>query len=209
MPSSAAWSRPCSSTLSRTRGVQGFRLIVVGIAVSALLHAFNGWLIISARLEEALAAATWGAGSFNEIGWEQVVPVAIAVVVVVPMLVGFVRPLSLLEMGDDAAHSLGVRPEVTRGILLLVGVALVASITAAAGPIAFIALAAPQLARRLARSSGVALLPSAAMGAALMLASDVLAQRLLAPTQLPVGVITVCVGGAYLIGLLIAQARRQ
>ena len=195
--------------LAYTSGVQGFRLIVVGIAVSAVLHAFNGWLILSARLEEALAAATWGAGSFNEIGWNEVVPVAIAVAVVLPVLVVLARPLSLLEMGDDAAQSLGVRPEVTRGILLLAGVALVASITAAAGPIAFVALAAPQLARRLARSAGVSLMPSAAMGAALLLSSDVIAQRLLAPTQLPVGVITVCVGGVYLIGLLIAQTRRQ
>ncbi|WP_227497238.1 FecCD family ABC transporter permease [Planctomonas psychrotolerans] len=195
--------------LAYTRGVQGFRLIVVGIAVSAMLHAVNGWLILRARLEEALAAATWGAGSFNEVGWRETVPVLVAVAVLVPLLVVFARPLALLEMGDDAARSLGVRPEVTRGILLVVGVALVAAITAAAGPISFVALAAPQLARRLARSAGVSLLPSAAMGAALLLASDVLAQRLLAPTQLPVGVITVCVGGVYLVALLISQARRQ
>jgi iron complex transport system permease protein len=195
--------------LAYTRGVQGFRLIVVGIAVSAMLHAVNGWLILRARLEEALAAATWGAGTFNEVGWREVAPVIVAVVVLVPVLVAFARPLSLLEMGDDAARSLGVRPEIVRGVLLVVGVALVAAITAAAGPISFVALAAPQLARRLARSSGVSLLPSAAMGAALLLASDVVAQRLLAPTQLPVGVITVCVGGVYLVGLLIHQARRQ
>jgi iron complex transport system permease protein len=195
--------------LAWTRGVQGFRLIVVGIAVGAMLHSVNAWLIIRARLEEALAAATWGAGSFNEAGWEQVVPVAIAVLIVVPVLVAFARPLALLEMGDETAQSLGVRPELTRGVLVLAGVALVAAITAAAGPIAFVALAAPQLARRLARSPGVALLPSAAMGAALMLASDVVAQRLLAPTQLPVGIVTVCIGGLYLVGLLIAQTRRQ
>jgi iron complex transport system permease protein len=195
--------------LAWTKGVQGFRLIVVGIAVGAILHSVNAWLIIRARLEEALAAATWGAGSFNEAGWEKVVPVAVAVLLVVPVLVVFARPLALLEMGDETAQSLGVRPELTRGVLLLAGVALVAAITAAAGPIAFVALAAPQLARRLARSPGVALLPSAAMGAALMLASDVVAQRLLAPTQLPVGIVTVCIGGLYLVGLLIAQTRRQ
>jgi len=195
--------------LAWTKGVQGFRLIVVGIAVGAILHSINAWLIIRARLEEALAAATWGAGSFNEVGWEQVVPVGVAVLVILPVLVLFARPLALLEMGDETAESLGVRPELTRAVLVLAGVALVAAITAAAGPIAFVALAAPQLARRLARSPGVALLPSAAMGAALMLASDVAAQRLLAPTQLPVGIVTVCIGGLYLVGLLIAQTRRQ
>jgi iron complex transport system permease protein len=195
--------------LAWTKGVQGFRLIVVGIALGAMLHSVNAWLIIRAGLEEALAAATWGAGSFNEARWQEVVPVAVTVLLVAPVLVAFARPLALLEMGDETAQSLGVRPELTRGVLLLVGVALVAAITAVAGPIAFVALAAPQLARRLARSPGVALLPSAAMGAALLLASDVLAQRLLAPTQLPVGIVTVCIGGIYLVGLLIAQTRRQ
>jgi len=82
-------------------------------------------------------------------------------------------------------------------------------VTAVAGPIAFVALAAPQVAHRLTRSAGVALLPSAVVGAGLLLVSDMIAQRLLAPTQLPVGIVTVCIGGIYLVGLLIAQARRK
>jgi iron complex transport system permease protein len=92
---------------------------------------------------------------------------------------------------------------------LVIGVALTAVATAAAGPISFVALAAPQLARRLTRTPGIALAPSAAMGAFLLMLSDWLAQRLFTPTQLPVGVVTVAVGGVYFVWLLIRQGRVQ
>ena len=80
---------------------------------------------------------------------------------------------------------------------------------AAAGPIAFIALAAPQLARRLTASPGVALVPAAVMGAVLLLVCDVIAQRLFGDNAIPVGPVTVSLGGSYLIYLLITQARRR
>ena len=81
-------------------------------------------------------------------------------------------------------------------------------VTAVAGPIAFVSLAAPQLARRLVRGSGVGL-PSAAAIGALLIASDVVAQRAFAPTQLPVGVVTASIGGAYLVWLLTREAKKQ
>ncbi|WP_281445126.1 iron chelate uptake ABC transporter family permease subunit, partial [Paenarthrobacter nicotinovorans] len=84
-----------------------------------------------------------------------------------------------------------------------------AMVTAAAGPIAFVSLAAPQLARRLTRSASVGLVPSAAMGAFLLVASDIAAQNLFAPTQLPVGVVTVSIGGCYLVWLLAREVKRQ
>jgi iron complex transport system permease protein len=110
-------------------------------------------------------------------------------------------------MGEDAAAALGVRVEATRLAYLVLGVALTAAATAVAGPISFVSLAAPQLARRLTRTAGIALLPSAAMGAFLLMFSDWLAQRAFAPTQLPVGVVTVAVGGVYFVWLLIRQGR--
>jgi iron-siderophore transport system permease protein len=88
-------------------------------------------------------------------------------------------------------------------------VALVALACAAAGPITFIALAAPQLSRRLTASAGVGLMPSAAMGAVLLLGSDVIAQHLFGGNELPVGAVTVSLGGAYLIYLLVTQARKR
>lgn len=195
--------------LAWSRGVQGFRLIVIGIAISAVLNAFNDYLQLRADLNAAIAAASWGMGSLANLGWQDVVPVTIAVAVLVPLLALMSRRLGMLEFGDDIASALGIPVERTRLLLLVIGVALTATVTAVAGPIIFVALAAPQLARRLTKSAGITLVPSAAMGAALLLVSDVVAQRIIAPAALPVGAVTVTLGGIYLIALLITQAGKR
>lgn len=195
--------------LAFRKGSQGFRLIIVGIGVSAMLASLNHWLILRAELEVSMAAAVWGAGSLNGISWEQARPAAAVVVAVAVGALAVSRRMRMLEMGDDAARALGVRTEPTRVLLMVLGVALTAAVTAVAGPIAFVALAAPQLARRVTRSAGIALLPSALMGAVLLSASDLAAQRLFAPIQLPVGVVTVCIGGIYLVWLLAREARKS
>jgi iron complex transport system permease protein len=195
--------------LAYKRGVQGFRLIIVGIAVSAVLASVNTWLVVKADVSEAIAAAVWGAGTLNGLGWPQVVPVLVALAVVTPVAAALSTRLPVLAMGDDAARALGIRVEPTRLMLVILGVALTALVTAAAGPISFVALAAPQLARRLTGASSVAMVPAACMGALLLIVSDVAAQRVFAPTQLPVGVVTVCVGGAYFVWLLAREGRKQ
>ncbi len=194
--------------LAYSRGVQGYRLIVVGIGVSAMLSALNGYLIVRARLEEALTAAAWGAGSLADVTWTEVVPMVAVIAVLLPAAFLLGRSLRLLEMGDDAAVALGVRAERVRRLMVLVGIGLIASVTAVAGPIAFVALAAPQLARRVARTAGVTLPAAAAMGAVLLVVSDILARTVIPDHPLPVGVVTVCVGGAYLIWLLLTQSRK-
>ena len=113
-----------------------------------------------------------------------------------------------MELGDDAAASQGVRVSAARLGLIVVGVALTATVTAASGPIAFIALAAPQIARRLARTAGITLAPAAFVGALLLGVADFIAQHV-APTPLPVGIITVMIGGGYLGYLLFTEARRR
>ena len=194
--------------LAFKRGVQGFRLIIVGIAISAMLASLNQWFIVKVDLQAAFAAMLWGQGSLNGLGWAQVTPVAVTVAVLCLLLLSYGQRLSILELGEDAAAALGVRVEATRLAYLGIGIGLVAVATAAAGPISFVALAAPQLAQRLTRTPGIALVPSAAMGACLLMVSDFLAQRAFAPTQLPVGVVTVSVGGIYFVWLLVRQARR-
>ncbi|MET0432932.1 MAG: iron chelate uptake ABC transporter family permease subunit [Cellulomonas sp.] len=189
-------------------GVQGFRLIVVGIGVTGMLHGVNVWLLLRAKTEVALAASIWGAGSISLVGWAQALP-ALAVLAVLTPLVWAVRgPLRQLELGDDAAGSHGLRVEASRLAVVVLGVALIATVTATAGPIAFVALAAPQIARRLAGSAGLPLVASALTGALVLLAADLLAQHVL-PTALPVGVVTVVLGGAYLLALIVREARRR
>ena len=189
-------------------GVQGFRLIIVGIALTAMLNAFNTWLILRSDLDLAMAAATWGAGSLNGMNWSTILPAAIGTILLALGCGLFARGLKTLELGDDTAKALGVRNEPVRAALILVAVALVAVVTAAAGPIAFVALAAPQIGRRIAKAQGTSLLSAAAVGALLLVGADLIAQHALGDIQLPVGVVTVCIGGIYLIWLLIQEARK-
>ncbi len=94
--------------------------------------------------------------------------------------------------------------------LLVLGSVLTALVTAVTGPVAFIALAAPQIAGRLTGRGSAADLPGAALtGAVLMSAADLLAQHAIAGVNLPVGAVTVCLGGAYLVWLLIRETRRR
>jgi iron complex transport system permease protein len=158
-------------------------------------------------VHDAQSAAVWLTGSLNGRGWEHVQPVSIALLILVPAALFMGRVMSMLEMGDDAATALGVDAERSRLRLIVLAVAMTAVATASAGPVGFIALAAPQLARRLTRRPGVGLLSSLLMGAFLLALSDLAAQRLLAPTQLPVGVMTGAVGGCYLAWLLAREWR--
>ncbi|CAQ03132.1 FecCD family ABC transporter permease [Clavibacter sepedonicus] len=189
-------------------GVQGFRLIITGIAVTAVLHGVNTFLLLKAGTEVAMAASIWGAGSLALVGWDRALPAFVALLVLAPAILLLSAPLRQLELGDDAARAHGVRAEPTRLALLILGVALTAVVTAASGPIAFVALAAPQIARRLTRSAGLPLVPAALTGGLLLLAADFAAQHAL-PGTVPVGIVTVVVGGAYLIALLIREASRR
>ncbi|MFD4372466.1 FecCD family ABC transporter permease [Streptomyces sp. NPDC058486] len=191
------------------RGLQGFRLVVTGIGVSALLLAVNSYLITRATWQEALEAQAWLIGSLSNRGWTHATTILLAIAVLLPPAFLYSRRLAMVEMGDLTATALGVNVARTRGILLLVSVALAAFATAVTGPIWFIALAAPQLARRLTRTSGPALLPAALMGALLLAVGDLAAQRLFAPALLPVGTATGTIGGLYLIWLLITESRKS
>ncbi|MER5985266.1 iron chelate uptake ABC transporter family permease subunit [Streptomyces sp. NPDC001787] len=194
--------------LAHRKGSEGFRLIIVGIAVSSMLGAFNTWLVLKAGIEEAMLAAVWGGGSLNSLGYGQLWPVLCVLAVLVPMAVALGPSMRLMELGDDAASALGTRTGAVRLVMVVLGVGLTALVTAAAGPIAFIALVAPQMARRITRTSAVALLPSAVMGALLLAVADLVGQRLFAPVQLPVGIVTVSIGGLYFVWLLVREARR-
>ena len=190
-------------------GTQGFRLILIGIGIAAMLDSFNSFLITRARLDDAIGAQRWLIGSLNGRGWEDVQPVALALLVLLPIALLHGRRLTLLSLGDEAASALGVPVERTRLTLFAVSVGLAGVATAAAGPIGFVALAAPQLARRLTGTAGSGLLGAAVMGAFLLTASDWVAQRVLSDSQLPVGVTTGAVGGVYLCWLLVHEWRRK
>ena len=193
--------------LAYRRGVQGFRLIITGIGITAMLGSLNTWLLLRASTQDAVTASYWGAGSLSNAGYPQLIPSAVIIVVLLVALSGLQRGARTLELGDDAAKQLGVSAERTRLLLVIVGVALSATVTAFAGPIAFISLSAPQIARRLTRSPGVSPGAAALTGGVLLLAADWLAQHAF-PVTLPVGIVTVVLGGGYFVWLLIAEGQR-
>ncbi|AJQ89973.1 FecCD family ABC transporter permease [Propionibacterium freudenreichii] len=187
-------------------GVQGFRLIVVGIAATAMLTAVNTFLLLRMRTEVAMSASIWGAGTLSLVSWAKLTFALPAAALLVACTVLLARPLRQLELGNDTALAHGTRVESSRLAILVVGVGLVAVVTAAVGPIAFISLSAPQVARRLARSAGIPLLTSAFTGALLLVGADVVAQHL-TTNPIPVGIVTIVIGGAYLLALLFREAR--
>ncbi|MGC0332911.1 iron complex transport system permease protein [Streptomyces sp. SAI-170] len=193
--------------LAWKRGVHGYRLVLVGIGVSAIATAVNGYLLTKADLVDASRAIFWMTGSLSGRDWEQVEPLLWLCAVLVPLILANARGLRMMEMGDDVSNALGVRVERVRMLLMVAAVLLTASATAAAGPVSFVALTAPQLARRLTRSPGPNLLASLCMGAALLVTADWGSQRLFGADQLPVGVVTGVLGGVYLLWLLVTERR--
>ncbi|MFI5620049.1 FecCD family ABC transporter permease [Streptomyces sp. NPDC051567] len=193
--------------LAYRRGIQGHRLVLVGIGVCAMLVAVVQYLLTKAQLVEATRAMVWLTGSLAGRDWAQVWPLLAVCAVVFPLVLGQGRALRIMEMGDDAASALGVRVERTRLLLMVAAIVLTTAASAAAGPISFVALAAPQLARRLTRSPGGNLLGAALMGAVLLTASDWASQRAFGSDQLPVGVVTGLVGGVYLLWLLVTERK--
>jgi iron complex transport system permease protein len=193
--------------LAWKRGVHGYRLVLVGIGVSAIVTAINGYLLTVSDIVDAARAVVWMTGSLAGRDWEQVWPLLTLCAVLVPLVLVNARGLRMMEMGDDVSYALGVRVERVRLLLLVAAVLLTATATAAAGPVSFVALTAPQLARRLTRSPGPNLVPSLCMGAALLVTADWISQRTFGADQVPVGVVTGVLGGVYLLWLLVTERK--
>ncbi|MGV7963149.1 iron chelate uptake ABC transporter family permease subunit [Photorhabdus tasmaniensis] len=186
----------------KSGAIGGYRLILIGIGVGSVLSALNGLLLVKGNLDNAVMANLWLAGSLNARTWIHVFPVLMGVVLLVPLVLLMARKLSIIEMGDDIASQLGIRVERVRLIMIFCAVVLVALATGAAGPIAFVALAAPQLVVRLTRSRNMPVISAALMGACLLLAADLFTQLLPLQAAVPIGLMTGLIGGIYLIWLL-------
>lgn len=185
-----------------------YRMVVTGIAVGAMALAFVQLALARATREDAFVMAAWLNGSLASRRWGDVTLIAVALVVLIPAALLLTRRLQLVEMGDDAATGLGVDPTRTRNLAVGVAVLLTAAAVTVSGPVAFVALTAPQIARRLTRSTGPGMIAAAFTGATVLVVADLLAQRLPFGVQYPVGVVTAALGGIYLAILLIREWRR-
>ncbi|WP_171168584.1 iron chelate uptake ABC transporter family permease subunit [Streptomyces sp. I05A-00742] len=187
--------------------ITGYRFVLVGLAANGALLALTRWMLARADIDQASRAMVWLTGSLNGRDYEHVLWAGIALAILMPLTLALGRPYQLLQYDDDTARSLGIPLRYSRIALLVLATCLTALATSAAGPIGFIALGAPQIARRMTGTAGIPLVTSALTGAVLLVLADLAARLVLAPTELPVGVLTGAVGAPYLL-LLLARANR-
>ncbi|MBM9465153.1 iron chelate uptake ABC transporter family permease subunit [Aeromicrobium sp. YIM 150415] len=188
-------------------GVEGYRIVLVGIGVAAICSALTSLLLVRARVHEAAQAVVWLTGTLDGRTWTHAVPLMIVVGLVVPVLLVLLHALGALSLGDATAGSIGVRVDSVR-VVALVAATLLASVAAAAtGPIAFVAFVAPQVMMRVIGSPTPPIMGSGLGGAFLLLSTDVIARTLL-PVELPVGIVTVVIGAPFFLFLLMARRRR-
>lgn len=188
-------------------GVGGMRFILIGIGVNAFLLAGINWLITRASLTDASRAQLWLTGSLNGADWTRTWAAAAGLAVVVVVAAGSVRTLAAMRFGSDTTRALGVRVQTQQMLLIGAAVTAAALATAAVGPLAFVGLAAPQIARRILRTPGEPVIGSALTGALIVIAADV-AARTVVPVDLPVGLVTAAFGGPFLLLLLIRVNRK-
>ncbi len=194
--------------LAWRRGVDGLRLVLIGIGINAMLLAAINWLLIHASIQDVGHAMQWLNGSLQFAGWSQFWPLLAGFAAAAAIAGWSVPAMAVLRLGDDKARSLGVRLQARQAVVFAAAVALACFATAAAGPITFVALAAPQIARRLYRTAGEPIVGAALVGALLVAGGDIAARTVL-PVTLPVGVVTSGLGGLFLLHLLIRLGRRR
>jgi ABC-type enterobactin transport system permease subunit len=189
-------------------GIDGYRLVLVGIALWSAGAAATDWLLTRADVPDAAAAYVWITGSLNARTWDHALPLLVTLVVVVPLALAAGRVLRVLQLGDDTARALGVPLGTAQAAVVLLAVVAVAVAVAAAGPVPFVALVAPQVAVRLAGGPRPPLLASALLGALLVVGADLVARTVL-PQALPVGILTAALGAPWLLWLLVRGRRRS
>ncbi|ONI87428.1 hypothetical protein ALI144C_08495 [Actinosynnema sp. ALI-1.44] len=180
------------------------RVVLIGLGVAATTTALVNIMVVSSQMN-ITAALTWLAGStyardISALGW-LLLPAVVAVLLVIGA-----RAVNMLALGEDLPRSLGLAVGRTRMLVLGGGAVLAAGTAAAVGTVGFVGLVAPHLARRIVGTSITRLVPMAAvLGAVLVVAADTVGRSLLAPTEVPVGVVTALIGTPYLVWLLRAK----
>ncbi|MEM8922837.1 MAG: iron chelate uptake ABC transporter family permease subunit [Actinomycetota bacterium] len=193
--------------LAWKRGVQAYRLVLVGIGAKFAVDALVDYSLTRADVRDVQEAAVWLTGSLNGRSWDDFRVIVVALVVLGPLAVLMQRRLDRLELGDDTAAALGLSVARAKLALVIVGVGLASLGVASAGPVVFIAFVAGPVARRLISSPGAAVVAAGFTGAFLMVLADLAARTLVPGTDVPVGIMTAGIGGPYLLWLLHRQAR--
>ncbi len=192
--------------LSCIGGFSAGKLILVGLGVQALTKAVTNYLLLKGAEYDVPAALRWLSGSLSGTSLTDAVPLLLTLPLAL-VVVCLGRQLRVLELGDEAAVMLGVRPNLVRGALIVCAVVMVALGTAATGPIACVTFLAGPIASRMLGQQGSAAVPAGLVGVVLVLAADIVGQNFLG-TRFPVGVVTGILGTPYLLYLLVAMNKK-
>ena len=219
-PNVSIWARPiaafaggvCAAMLIQwlsagKRGENSLRFILVGIGVAAIISAGTSALLTYGQINRASSALGWMAGSVHTASWGPCAVLAICAALCVPALIWVVRPLTALRFGPELAIGFGLPVGRAKFGVITLAVAMAAFAVAAAGPIGFVGLLAPQMAQRLTRAGvGAHLILSALGGAVLVSAADLLGRTIAAPIQFPAGLISAVVGVPIFVLLILKRA---
>ncbi|MFD8750389.1 Fe(3+)-hydroxamate ABC transporter permease FhuB [Kitasatospora sp. NPDC059577] len=186
-------------------GARGYRVLVVGLAMSALASAVVQVALARRSLNSAGSLYVWTSGSLNGRDYAIAAPVLTGLAVLVPLALVVARRLAVLRFDDNVASALGVDPGRVRLVCLLLAVALAGLAVGVCGPVGFVALAAPVIAGRLAGPARVPVLGSALTGALLVVLADTLGRVLIGGVEIPVGIVTTVLGGPFLLWVLLGR----
>ncbi|MCW3839628.1 iron ABC transporter permease [Micromonospora yasonensis] len=195
--------------LGARHGLAAQRFVLAGVAMAFAFRALTEVVMLAADPIDGLRAQVWLIGTLAGKGWTEAAWIAATLAVLLPVLLWAGWALHSAALDDDTARSIGLRPVARRIGLAGTGVLVAATVTAQVGAVDFVALVAPQVARRLVRAERPPLLCAALLGALLLVLADLAGRRLLAPTQLPAGVLTAAIGGPYLMFLLLRTRGRR
>ncbi|MFH9296660.1 Fe(3+)-hydroxamate ABC transporter permease FhuB [Streptomyces sp. NPDC017520] len=194
------------TTVSGGLGQRGYRVLVVGLAMSALASAITQVVLSRRSLSSASSLYVWTSGSLNGRSYSVAVPVLIGLALLVPVALVVARHLGVLRFDDATASSLGSAPGRVRALSLLLAVALAGLAVGICGPVGFVALASPVIASRLAGPLRVPLVGSMLTGAVLVVAADTLGRIAFDGVELPVGIVTTVLGGPFLLWVLLGRS---
>lgn len=184
-------------------GSTPMRLILIGVAFAAVLGSLTTFMLVFGDINDVQQAYVWLAGSVYGRNWEHVQTLGLWLLVLMPLAIFSARQLNTLNLGDEIARGLGLQVEWQRVLLLVISVALASAAVAVAGTIGFVGLVAPHITRRLVGPSHEGLIPITALfGGALLVLADLIGRWVIAPSELPIGIVTALIGAPYFMVLL-------
>ncbi|WP_342514760.1 iron ABC transporter permease [Sporosarcina sp. FSL K6-1522] len=193
-------------TLSWKNGIAPFRMLLIGIGISAFMHAGTTIMMLLGPIYQASQANIWMTGSIYGSNWTEVRMIAIWITILFIFTLVMTREMNILEVGDDSAKSAGASVQWSRIIALLLCTGLTGAAVSFAGGIGFVGLIAPHIAKRIVGPVfGSMVVLSAIIGAILVVVADWIARVAFAPIEVPAGVWTAVIGAPYFIYLLIKQ----